>query len=80
MKRLAIVMLCLVFVVSAIAVAGGDQNRGDKGQGNVEQHQERICPECEGPVGPDCPECPQCGCPVPPCGDQNQEQNRNGRD
>ena len=62
MKRLMIVMLSLVFVVSAIALAGGDKNR--KGQDGPPQTQkrDRLCPNCEAPVG-DCPECPECGCP-----------------
>ena len=69
MKRLMIAMLSLVFALSVIAMAGGDQNQGDKGKGSVEQHQERLCPECETPVGPNCPLCPECGYPHPP-GDQ----------
>ena len=72
MKRLMTVMLSLVFVISVIAMAGGDQNQGDKGKGSVEQHQERLCPECETPVGPNCLLCPECGCPQPPC-DGNQD-------
>ena len=90
MKRLMIVMLALVFVVSAVALAGGDQNRGDKGQGDVVQNQERLCPDCGTPVGPNCPVCPECGCPQPPCGDgdcdgdcdgdgdQDRQRNRDG--
>lgn len=70
MKRLMIAMLSLVFAISVIAMAGGGQNQGDKGKGNVEQHQERLCPECETPVGPNCFLCPECGCPQPP-GDQD---------
>lgn len=40
MKWMVMVALVAVFVASS-AIAGGDQNRGDKGKGNVHQEQVR---------------------------------------
>ena len=80
MKRLMIVMLALMFVVSAVAMAGGDQNRDRHGQSDDDQGQgdcqrTRTCPECDAPVGPGCPQCLECGCPLPP-GEGDQQRNR----
>jgi hypothetical protein len=43
MKKLALILLLIVFLgaITAPAFAGGDQNQGDKGQGSVNQEQVR---------------------------------------
>jgi len=64
MKRTMIVMLALLFAVSAICLAGGDQNQNQKGkegtpgEGDQNHDRIRICPD-----GPECPGCPDCECP-----------------
>ena len=80
MKRLMVLVLCLlllVFGVSAAVIAGGGQvqnhERGEKDNPNENGERTRKitrnCIDCEAPIGLNCPECPECGCPQPPCGD-----------
>lgn len=43
MKKTVLILLVVLFLgsITAPAFAGGDQNQGDKGQGNVNQEQVR---------------------------------------